>query len=185
MLAAILEDKPGTGYKVLHRAGYEHLAWSGQGRHSRPDVHGDPTDLRIHDFALTRVKSRAHVKPNASHSFADRTGAPDGASRPVEAGEEAVAGRIDLAAGEPHKLPPNHCVMLLNKVTPTTVAQLGQLRRRADDVREQDGRQNPVVLDRVPFAPIPDGPRETLDLSRDLLRVDEEGVILAGELHQL
>src|SRR5207253_7966448 len=81
-----------------------------------------------------------------AHAVADRKG---GAHRPrgtVEAREEPVARRIDLASAEPLQLATDSIVVRFDQFTPAAVAQRTRAFRRADDVGEQDSRQDPVLV---------------------------------------
>ncbi len=100
--------------------------------------------------------------------------------RAVEAGEEAVAGGVDLAAGKPNQLSAHQRVVLLEEFAPSAVPEFGQLRGGAHDVGEQDGGENAIGLDDVPLAPVRDATQEPLDFSRYLLRLDPVPMIHAG-----
>src|SRR6266511_3454042 len=122
--AAIAEPNAGPRDEVLDRARDEHFTRRRFGRHSRSDMHGDPSDLAVHDLALARVEPSANLQPEVSHGVTDRACAPDRARRPVEAGEEAISCRVDLAARKPDQLPPNALVVLLEELPPPPVAKL-------------------------------------------------------------
>ena len=72
---------------------------------------------------------------------ADRGGGLDGAGRPVERGEESVAGRVELPALEPRELAADDRVMPLEELAPGRVAESRRQLGRADDVREEDRRE--------------------------------------------
>ena len=63
-------------------------------------MHCDSCDLAIDHLALPGVQAGAHVEPEVLHRLRDRAGAPDRARRAVEAGKEAIACLLDLAASE-------------------------------------------------------------------------------------
>jgi hypothetical protein len=66
---------------------------------------------------------------------------------PFEGGEEPVTGRVELPALEPGELAADDRVMPLKQLSPGRVAQSGRQLRRADDVREEDGREHPLRAD--------------------------------------
>jgi hypothetical protein len=91
----------------------------------------------------------------------------------VEAGEEAIAGGVDLDAAETRELDADQVVVAFQEAAPLPVAELHGLDRRADEIGEEDrgehGVRNPprgrpdeerldglerevVLLDRSPYA---------------------------------
>src|SRR5207244_2564737 len=95
-LAPVDEDDPGAGDQVLDGTRHEHLAWISGGRDPCARVDGNPADLVAHQLALACVKPCADLNAERPDAFADRARGPNGTGRPVEAGEEAVAGRVHL-----------------------------------------------------------------------------------------
>ncbi len=61
---------------------------------------------------------------------------------PSNEAKEAVAGRVDLGTSEALEEGAHARVMSLDEVTPTRVAELGELLGRADDVREEHRREH-------------------------------------------
>ena len=61
---------------------------------------GDAAHLGTHHFAFSGVKAGTNFEPERLDRIHDGAGALHGARRPVEGGEEAVAGGIDLARGD-------------------------------------------------------------------------------------
>src|SRR6185503_6819249 len=96
--ASVLESKAGPRDKVLDGAGHQDLAGPGGRGDPRADVNREPGNLVTMQLDLARVEACAHVESERPDSLGHRAGASDGARRPVERREEAVAGRIDLAA---------------------------------------------------------------------------------------
>src|SRR4030095_15109295 len=107
------------------------------------------------------------------------------ACRTVEGGEDPVPGGVELPAAEAGELPTHTRVVLAEQLAPAVVAELGPLRRRTDDVGEQDGGQHPVGLDDVPLAALPEAAEEALDLPSDLFGTDPPAMILARKLNEL
>src|SRR5439155_24867411 len=106
--------------------------------HSRAGVGGDPGDLAVEQLALARVQAGSHLDSQCADSFDDRLGAADRPCRPVEAGQEAVAGGVDLAAAEADELAADELVVALEQLAPGAVAERGGWLARAGDGREED-----------------------------------------------
>src|SRR6187431_2943747 len=144
MRAAVDERDAGPGDQVLDRARHEHLAGAGLRRDPRADVDGDAADLRAHHLALAGVHAGTQLEPQRPGAFADRLGATDGARRAVERGEETVARGIDLAAAESLELAAGDAVERIEDGVPARVAELRGALGRADDVGEQDRREDAI-----------------------------------------
>src|SRR5205807_8938792 len=128
------EHDPGTGDEVANGAGDEHLPRAGRRRDPRAGVHGDAADLLLKQLALAGVQTRADVDSELAHPVADRK---RGAHRPrgtVEAREEPVARRIDLASAKPLQLATDSIVVRFDQLMPAAVAQSTRALRRAADV---------------------------------------------------
>ena len=59
----------------------------------------------------------------------------------------------------------------LEQLAPAAIAELGRLRRRADDVREQNGGQNGFGLRVLPTTRIMNSKEEALDLVAEALEI--------------
>ena len=82
----------------MESSGDEHLAGGCPRSDPRADVHGDPAQLVAEALALAGVDPRSDFETEWLHCGNHRFGAADCAGRPVEAGKEAVAGGVQLAA---------------------------------------------------------------------------------------
>src|SRR2546423_14547095 len=138
VLAALLEGDPGAGDEVAHRARDEHLARPGERRDARAGVDGDSAHLPVRELALARVQPGAELEPEAAHAVADRPRGADRARRPVEGGEEAVAGGVDLAAAEAHELCADGGLVRPSELAAAPVAALGGPLALAADLRLND-----------------------------------------------
>ena len=106
----------------------------------------------------------ADFEPELAHPVRDRLSAAHSSDRPVEGGEEAIAGGVDLASPEAAELPAHERVVAFDQFPPTHITDSGQRRRGTDDVGEQDRGENRVgLLDAK-------GAHEALELWRELLR---------------
>src|SRR5512133_3067365 len=130
------------------------------------------------ELALAGVQARAHVEADAANVFDDRARATDCSRRPVEGGEETVAGRVDLDAPKALEIATHDLVVLLEQIAPAAIAKLTCSIRRADDVGEQDRGEHSIRGDGLS-----DARQEFLDLVQDVVAVDEGKVVLSRELH--
>src|SRR5205085_2176231 len=76
----------------------------------------------------------------------DRLRTSNGTRWAVERGEEPIASGVDLVPPVAGEQRPDGAVVLLEELLPTAVAEPRRLLGRADEVREQDGRQNAVEV---------------------------------------
>src|SRR5205085_6553659 len=125
VLAALLEGDPGAGDEIAHRARDEHLARPGERRDPRTGVDGDAAHLAVRELALAGVESCAQLEPEAPHAVADRAGGADRPRRPVEGGEEAVAGGVDLPSAVARELAADGNLVRLEQLAPAAIAELG------------------------------------------------------------
>jgi len=70
--------------------------------------------------------------------------------------------------------------MSLQQLAPSGVSERHGLRRRADDVGEEDGREDSVGFDDVPVAAVPDLPEKLFDGPGDRIRLDPPSVVVPG-----
>src|SRR5437588_12042178 len=106
-------------------------------------MHGDAGDLTVDNFALPGVEAYADVESQPLDRIGDRASTADSPGRPVESGEESVAGGVDLPAAGAGQLAPDQRVVLLEQLSPRRVADLDRSNRGVDDVAEKDGAENP------------------------------------------
>jgi hypothetical protein len=83
------------------------------------------------------VQARAHLEPRALDGVADPPRAADRPRRPVEGGEDAVAGAVDEHAAVRCQLPVDGADELVEQPLPAAVAELADALGRADDVDEE------------------------------------------------
>src|SRR4029079_5534066 len=89
------------------------LAGTRGGPDAGADVHGHAGHVVTADLALSGVQSRADLEAQSTHRIGDVGRAADAAGRPVERGQEAVAGRLDLAALVAAEVAPHEVVVQL------------------------------------------------------------------------
>src|SRR5512133_594203 len=153
--AAALEHESRTGDEILDGARDEDFAGLRLFGDSRADVDCDAADLAVDELAFAGEEAGADLKSEFADRFGDRAGAADGACGAVEACEESVAGDVEFGAAEADKLSADQRVMTLEQFPPGAVAELGRSLRGADDVREKDGRENPLRFGLGPAAGLP------------------------------
>ena len=124
---ALTKLKAGAGDQILHRARDEHLAGLRGLRDSRADVDGDSAHLAFDHLALTGVQAGTDLQTQLLHRLGDRAGAADRSSRPVEAGEETVTGRIELRSVIADELSTDDRVVPLEELAPCPVAELHRM----------------------------------------------------------
>src|SRR5205085_8896475 len=118
-----------------------------------------------------------NLQPERCDGVHDRTTAANGARRPVERSQEAVARRVDLPSAEPRELAAHGLVMRLEQVPPAPVAELARALGRADDVGEQNRGEHALRFRRLAHTG-----EELADLGEELVTVGPRDVILAGQL---
>src|SRR6478609_10247239 len=112
VLTAVVEGDTGAGDEVAHGLGDQHLVWVGESRDPGANVDGDAGDFAIGDLALASVNSGTDRHAQLTHLVDDRLRAANRPCRAVEAREEPIAGRVDLAASETRKSCSNPPMML-------------------------------------------------------------------------
>ena len=130
------------------------------------------------DLDLAGVQADPDLETEIGRRVSDRSRAADRARRPVEGGEEPVAGRLHFATAERLELVADGGVVIVEELLPTAVAERCRPLGRADDVGEHDRGEHPVGLGCDPRAG-----QELPDLLDDRVRVAAPGkVVLAGQL---
>jgi hypothetical protein len=104
----------------------------------------DPADLAVDRFDLPRVQACSDLEPQRLHPFRDGLGAPNPTRRSAERREESVSRGIDLVPSVPGKHRADHRVMMLQELSPLSIAELGRRGGRAHDVGEQNRGQHAV-----------------------------------------
>src|ERR671922_2330082 len=167
-LAAVLEPDARARDEVFHGARHEHLTRPRRGDHPRGGVDGDAANLVRYQLALAGVQAGTDLEVERTKGIADCTRAANRPSRPVECREEAVAGRVHLAAAKALQPAPDERMVLLQERAPLTVAQLGGAFGGSHDVREEHGRQDAVGVVHGPGS------------GEELLHLVDDGVDVAG-----
>jgi hypothetical protein len=129
-------------------------------------VHGEPADLLSPHFHFAGVHANPGREPDTSQVVTESAGAADRATRPVEGGQEAIAGGVDLASTEPCQVPAHDRVVLVEERAPAGVTECGGSRGGIHDVGEENGGELSVRIWRGSSSG-----EELLDLAHDLIGV--------------
>jgi len=135
-LPTIRELEAGASNQIPDGAGDEHLAVGGLCGDARRDVDRDAADVVSHLLDLTGVHACPDLQPDAPQILDRRVGETYRPARPVEHGEEPVAGRVQLGAAELREAPPDQRLMALEQVLPVLVTERRCTLGRSDDVGE-------------------------------------------------
>ena len=130
-------------------AGDENLSCAGLRHDSRGDVEGDPADPAVDDLALARVDPGTDLEPQGADIVGYGARAADRAARPVEGGDEAVPGRVQLLSAIAGELLPDQRVVPGEQRPPLSVPERGCPLGRSDDVREEDRGEDALRLGRL------------------------------------
>src|SRR5437763_16887713 len=123
MLAAGLEREAGSGDEVFDCLGDTYFRGVGFAGHSRADTDRDAADLAVDQLAFAGVDSYPNADAEMVDPLGDLERAAAGSRRPVEAGEEPVAGGVDLYAPPAVECAAHDRMMLLNEVLPRSIAE--------------------------------------------------------------
>jgi hypothetical protein len=122
-------------------------------------VDRDSSEIVTAAFTLAGVQAASHIDTEFRNPLGERGGAPNGPCRPVECGQEAVAGVFDFAALKIGDLFAGDRVMALEQLAPMAVAEFGCATGGVDDVGEHNRCQDPIwrMLMTLPVRPRPSG----------------------------
>ena len=109
-------------------------------------MNGHTLDPGAGKLDLPGMEAGSDLEAQGAHAVADRLGAPDRARRAVEGCEEPVAGDADLAPPVLTQSASDDVVVVREQFLPPPVAELDRALRGADDVGEEDGREDAVQL---------------------------------------
>ena len=96
-----------------------------QGLHPGGGVHRDAADVVAAELDLAGVGAGPDLDAERAEGGDDLDGAANGAGGPVEGGDEAVTGRVDLPTAEAGQLASHHGVVGVEERAPALVAEVG------------------------------------------------------------
>ena len=106
----------------------------------------NPADIVALDLDLAGMHAAPHIEVERARRVDDARAAADRARRSVEGREEPIAEGLDLPPAKARDLLAQQAVVLIEQLAPAAVAELSGPLGRADDVGEQDGREDAVGL---------------------------------------
>src|SRR5690349_6655694 len=101
VLAGVFEHKPRACGEVFDRVADQNLPSAGERADPGADVHRQATDAVTGEFDLAGVAAGADAQAEVAESRAQRLGTAEGPRGPVEGRQQAVPGRVDVAAPVP------------------------------------------------------------------------------------
>ena len=123
VVSAIAKADAGTGDEISHGTRDPDGRWFGQRGDAGGDVHRDTGDVVASKLDLAGMDAASHFDAELVRGVADRTCAFDGAGRPVERRDEAVAGGVYFPAPIARQLPTDQGVVTVQQFAPSTVAE--------------------------------------------------------------
>jgi hypothetical protein len=143
--AVLFELNLGASDQFSHGAGNEQFRRSRQRHHPSTDVHGDPSQLPLHNLALACVKAGANVNAKRLHRSRDRGRAAERERRFVKYRSKAVAGRVLFPPTSTLQFSPDDAPETRKQLAEAAVAKLRGERGRTDDIDEQNRRETPIA----------------------------------------
>ena len=116
MLSPILELDAGARDEVCDGPRHEYLRRAGDRGDAGTEMDCDSADVLAAQFDLSGVNPGADFDPEGSDSVPDCAGAIDRAGGPVEGGQRAVAGCLDLDAAKTAQLRAYDSVVAVEQV---------------------------------------------------------------------
>jgi hypothetical protein len=107
-------------------------------------VHGNPADLSGGGLGLSGMQTRPDRNAELGDCCDDCVGGAHRLGRLIKGGKEAVSSGIELSAAEPAELSPNRSVVGRHQPLPRLVTESDCQIGRPHDVREEDGRKQPL-----------------------------------------
>src|SRR5262249_14394029 len=99
-------------------------------------------DLAFDELALADMDARPNLDAERAYSLDDLARAEDRPGRPFEGREEAVPRGVALDTSVSAERFPHSRIVRGQELLPSAVAERRLLRRRVDDVGEEDGRED-------------------------------------------
>ena len=175
-------DEPDTrsGDEILHRSGDTHFAWPRSRRDASRDMHRNAGKVSTHQLAFTRMQARPDLNPERSHRRSDGLRTTNRARGAIEPGHEAVTSSVDFYTAMDRQFTSYQCVVRLEQVSPSPIAERCRALCGPHDVREENRRQDAVGVGWLMRAS-----EELFDLVRNRVVVAEEwDVVIPRELNE-
>ena len=122
----------------------------------------EAADVVAAQLALPDVQPSTDLDSELGDAVEDGFSTADSSRRPVEHRQHPIAGRFHPAAAKARHLARTDLVMGVEELSPAPITGLGGKSGGVDDVGEENGREDPVLVDVVtdlePRAPAPWSP---------------------------
>ena len=121
VFAPIVEVDTRTDDEQGHGTGHEHLSRASLAENPGGDVYADASDVIVQQLNFAGVQPGASLNAKRPHRFAQLERATDGASRPVEDGEDPVSGHLYQTPSVLFDHAPGHRFVAAQYVLPATI----------------------------------------------------------------
>src|SRR5438477_4338981 len=181
MRAETLEPNSRARDQILDRMRDQDLGGLGQCRYPGRSMHCDTTDVIADKLAFPGVKAGPYLDCKRVNGIGDALRTAYRPRRPVEPGQNAIAGRADLDPAILPKLPAHPPVEPLQEIPPALVAHRRGPVGRAHDIGEKNRRQ-----DAIRFSHMALPGEKFLNLVEDRFGISRPGqMVRAGEFDEL
>src|ERR1700693_4119687 len=124
MTTAVIEVKGLARQRLAQRVGDQDLTGACFTHHPRCGVYRQPTDLLATHLDLPEVEARPSLDAELAERRANRQSTAQARQRPVEGGEEGIAGSVDFVPTEPGQLGTYRGAISGQQVAPALVTKL-------------------------------------------------------------
>jgi hypothetical protein len=142
--AAFRKFESGAGDKIGYNARHKNLVRAALRHDARGGVHRDPADILAPYLDFAGVKAGAQRESNLPRSRAEGERATHRAPRSVEGCENAVACALHKISAMPLDRLFRQTIVTIEQFVPALVSDFHRHTRGADDVGEENGRQDPI-----------------------------------------
>src|SRR6266571_2183097 len=144
--AAVFEDEPRPGHQVTNRFRYAGFTGAGCCRYPRGNVNGNAADLLALQLNLTSVDAATQQYPERRNHVGNCRGTANRPRRTVKDADKAVPAVANLPAAKPPDLVARRIVVPIEQDTPIAIPHLSHPFRRVDDIGDEDGDEDSVVI---------------------------------------
>ena len=142
--SSIGEPDAASGRGILSGRGNQDLTASGGLHHTRGDVDRRTANIVTTALDVPDMDPRMHIHTEGPDCRDKSDGTSDGVGGRPKGGEQPVAHVLDQPTAESRDLLGANALVLVQQLTPATVAELASAFGRRDDIREQHRGQDPL-----------------------------------------
>jgi hypothetical protein len=113
-------------------------------------VDRDAANIVADHFTLAGVEPGTDFNAERPDLLGNGAGATNTARWTIKRGEKSIAGRFDLMAAKACEIATDRGVMIIKEIAPALVAECGSLLGGADDIGEENRRQDAIDGDWSP-----------------------------------